>query len=359
MTTSPKIACFVSPHGFGHAARASAVMAALQRRYPALRFEIFTTVPRWFFAESLARPFGYHTQLTDIGLVQKNSLEEDLPETVHRLNQFLPFELEFIDALARQIQWLGCRLVICDIAPMGIAAAKKAGLPEVLIENFTWDWIYEGYTAYSRPLTPHINYLQEIFSLADYHIQTEPVCCPEPVDLRTAPVSRTIRDSRARVRQQLGIPDEAKMVVLTMGGIDWDYTFLRRLEPLNGIYIVTAGHTPQVESRGPVIFLSRSSTFFHPDLVNAADALIGKLGYSTLAEVYRAGVPYGYLEWPQFRESAVMADYVQTKMRGLPIETAHFQNGNWLSKLPELLALPRLERNEINGAAQIAEFIRV
>jgi hypothetical protein len=38
----PRYAVFVSPHGYGHAARASGVMEALNRHNGA-RFEIFTT----------------------------------------------------------------------------------------------------------------------------------------------------------------------------------------------------------------------------------------------------------------------------------------------------------------------------
>lgn len=58
MTMSTRcIAYFVSPHGFGHAARSCAIMSALQAREPGIGLEIFTTVPRWFFAESLAAAF--------------------------------------------------------------------------------------------------------------------------------------------------------------------------------------------------------------------------------------------------------------------------------------------------------------
>ena len=85
------IACFVSPHGFGHAARACAVIEALSRSRPAFRFHIFTTVPRWFFAESLSGCFEYHLCCTDIGLVQVSPLEEDL-EAGHVRDFLIPLE---------------------------------------------------------------------------------------------------------------------------------------------------------------------------------------------------------------------------------------------------------------------------
>ncbi|NIO06707.1 MAG: hypothetical protein GTO40_01480, partial [Deltaproteobacteria bacterium] len=96
-----RIAYFITPHGYGHAARASAVMAAIQQRTPKVRFEIFTQVPRWFFQDSLSEPFGYHPLLTDIGLAQKTALSEDIPETLNRLDDLLPFDAPLIQDLAR------------------------------------------------------------------------------------------------------------------------------------------------------------------------------------------------------------------------------------------------------------------
>ena len=61
------VAYFVSAHGFGHAARASAVMAALRRRSPDVALHVFTTVPRWFFDDSLRGVFTYHPLRTDVG----------------------------------------------------------------------------------------------------------------------------------------------------------------------------------------------------------------------------------------------------------------------------------------------------
>ena len=122
-SASYRIAYFISPHGYGHAARASAVMQALHELDSKIRFEIFTKVPRWFFEQSLVGAFGYHSLLTDIGLAQKTPLLEDLPETIRRLEKLLPFEASHMAELAHLLHRLECQLVICDIAAMGIAVA--------------------------------------------------------------------------------------------------------------------------------------------------------------------------------------------------------------------------------------------
>jgi hypothetical protein len=354
-----RIAYFISPHGYGHAARASAVMMALQARDPDLHIDIFTQVPDWFFEESLAGSFSYHPVLTDIGLVQVNSLVEDMPATLARLAGFLPFDQVLVKGLAAQLNQLqpACRLVICDIAPLGIAVARAAGLPALLVENFTWDWIYQGYESYQAQLNPYIDYLHQQFESADYHIQTEPVSAPKPVDLTAKPVSRKIRMAAGQVRQKLGLPEAARFVLLSMGGVAWDYSFLEGLEARPDLYFVTADSSRHLAGPENLILLQRDSGLFHPDLVNACDAIIGKVGYSTLAEAYQAGVPFGYIARPAFRESPVLVDYIEAQMPARPLLEADLYNGRWLDQLPELLALPRVQRHHTNGADQIADFV--
>ncbi|HXT19713.1 MAG TPA: hypothetical protein VN923_03090, partial [Thermoanaerobaculia bacterium] len=103
-----RIACFVTPHGFGHAARACAVIEALglgniEPGLP-LEVELFTTVPEWFFAASLRGPFGYHPVRTDVGLAQRDAMDEDLTATVRELDAFRPWPPALVDGLAATVR---------------------------------------------------------------------------------------------------------------------------------------------------------------------------------------------------------------------------------------------------------------
>jgi hypothetical protein len=358
MTQALPVAVFVSPHGYGHAARACAVMEALAATLPDVRFDVFTLVPEWFFADSVTCPFSYHPLLTDVGLVQTTPLVEDPDETLRRLDEFLPFTEGQLKGLARLLRGLGCRLVLCDISPLGLAVARRAGIPSALIENFTWDWIYEPY-AESRPaFARHIALLGQLFEGETLHIQADPVCRPDPRFGRVPPMSRTPRASGAEVRRHLGVPADAPVVLLTMGGVPWQPAYLRRLEDHDDVIFVVPGGSERPERRGSLVSLPHRSGFFHPDLVHASDAVVGKLGYSTLAEVFAAGVPFGYVGRPTFRESAALASFTAAHMPGLALAPAEISGEGWLERLPDLLALPRAGGGRRNGAAVAAAAIQ-
>lgn len=354
-----RIACFISPHGYGHAARSCAILEAIQERDSSIQLDIFTRVPKWFFEESLPGAFTYHDLLTDIGLVQDTPLHENLSETLARLDQFIPFEKRLLTGLAKQLAHLQCRLVICDISPLGIAAAREAGIPSILVENFTWDWIYEPYAEADGRFKKHIRFLHEIFTQADFHIQTLPVCREsDNADLKTSPVSRKPKHSASQVRKELGIPEHAKTVLITMGGIENDFQTHKWqvLLPEEVFFIIPGGHSA-CRRVGNFVLLPHHSQFFHPDLVSASDLVIGKAGYSTLAETYLAGLPFGYFSRPTFREAQILEDFIQKEMSGIRIHESDFRSGDIAPLLSELLALPRIQRSGCNGSDQAAVFI--
>lgn len=354
-----RLAVFISPHGFGHAARACAILAALRAGEPDLGLEIFTRVPAEFFAASLGPgAFTYHALDCDVGLAQTSALEADLALTAQRLEAFLPFDRAQVAGLAQTLQTAGCALVLCDIAPLGIAVARAAGLPAVLVENFTWDLIYRGYLAAEPRLAAPSAYLAEIFALADYLIQTEPVSVPRAAHLVTPPIGRRPRLPAAAVRARLQAPAGKPLVLITMGGVPQAHLFMDRLADWPDVFFVAPGGGAAMVRRDNVVLLPHFSGFYHPDLINAADGVVGKAGYSTLAEVYQAGVPFGYVRRAHFCETESLVAYIQARLPGLEIQPDEFVSGAWLAQLPRLLALPRLASPGPNGAELAARFLR-
>jgi hypothetical protein len=353
---SRRIAWFISPHGFGHAARSCAVMAALLDIEPHVEFDIYTSVPDWFFNETLGDKYRYHRLVTDIGLAQHGPFETDLPATITLLSEFIPFRPALLETLSAELHASGATQVVCDISPLGIAAAHKAGIPNVLIENFTWDWIYSAYLEVEPGLASSIQYLAEIFELAGERIQTAPECLPLP---QTGPVlppaSRKPRTPREETRRSLGIGADEALILVSSGGIPMPANVLEALEEPGEINLIMPVDIPEAKRRGRLIFLPHHSPYYHPDLIAACDGVVGKAGYSTVAEVLAAGRPFGYLARADFPETPCLVEFIHQNIPGFEIPLPDFESGAWVARLPALLALAPSAKPAENGARRIAE----
>jgi hypothetical protein len=357
MAQPVRIAWFITPHGFGHATRAAAVMAALHGLHPDVRFELFSTCPDWIFRDSMQAPFRYHRVQPDVGLVQATPLQADLAATLAALDRLFPLEPALLEKTAALMENSGCSLAVCDIAPLGIAAARLAGIPSVLVENFTWDWVYASLPGSEPRLQPHIDYLRNLYAQADLHIQTEPLCQPAGPAARVGPIARLPRTERRVVRDRLHVDDSIPVVMISMGGVQDRFEFLGKISEKLDVHMLVPGADFRASPHPNIILLPAHSDFFHPDLITAADVLIAKAGYSTVAEAYFAGIPYGCVVRRRYAESRVLEAFIKAHLPSCSISPEDYRNGRWIGQLPDLLAMPRSKPAMANGAADAARMI--
>ena len=359
MPETARIACFVTPHGFGHAARAAALLAALAERRPGLEIEIWSSVPPWFFEESLGFPFHYRELSCDVGPTQKSPVEEDLPATVAALERFWSAGAEEARTrrVAEALVAASVRLVICDIAPFGLVAAREAGIPSVLFENFTWDWIYAPLVESHPRFAPWVSFLHDRFALADLRLQLEPVCAPRPGAICLPPVARTLRHTAGEVRERLAVQPGQALVLVSLGGIEHRLEGSTSLVAADLATIVVLGASDREIRNSNVRLLPHHSPVYHPDLIAAADLVVGKLGYSTVAEVVSAGTRMLFVPRPAFRESAVLEAYVRSRLPAEAISMAELESGRWVERIPELLARERPAERPVTGAEDAAAIV--
>jgi len=348
-----KIACFISPHGFGHATRTIAVLEALKRLHLDCHAHLFTTVPETLFAASLA-DFTYHVEPVDIGLVQSSALTVDIPATCAQLDRLLPYSADRLAELGDRCA--GCSIILCDIAPLGIAVGRLTGITTVLLENFTWDWIYQPYCQKYPELQRHARFLGNLFQRADYRIQTEPLCREARRDVVCGPIFRRLRMASDKIRAVLNVGDRS-LILITLGGIPQQLPELRRVEEQSDLFFVIAGqpHTEQVAEN--CLLLQRDTDLSHPDLIGAADLVVCKAGYSTIAECCLAGARVLVIGRDDYPESQPLQRYVQRVLAGVPITAELYERGGWLPLARELLSRQKPAPATENGADRVAAFL--
>ena len=353
-----RIAWFVTPHGFGHAARSAAIVEELGRRLPQVEVELWTSVPEWFFAESLTVACRRRELACDVGLIQRSPVEEDLPASLAALARFWSAaDGGRIAEIAAAVAASGAACVVADIAPFGLAVARAAGLPSALVENFTWDWIYEPLAAMEPQFSAWVERLAAYSARPDLRLQLEPCCLPVPGGEPVPPVARAPRRRREEVVARLALPPGDAVVLVSLGGVEHRLANLAPLSGFRGATFVLPGASREERWEGNLRLLPHHSPIHHPDLVAAADVVVGKLGYSTVAETVAAGGRMLYVPRPGFRESAVLERYVGEHLPAQAMAAAELESGSWVERLPELVARPRPAPLASSGAAVAAGLI--
>ena len=355
------VACFATSHGFGHATRAVAVLQAIARINPGLKVNVFSTLPEWFWTENLSPkiPYRAHRLETDVGLVQKNPFEHDLAQTVSRLGSFLAFEDEDLENARNILRKSKTDLILCDVSPLGLALGKELGIPSVLVENFTWDWIYGAYLEADTRFGPYIEQLRGLFRSADLRIQTEPLCERMQEHPLVPPVFREFEQSPERILERLDLPAGSRYLLVTTGGIPHEYSFLEQLKKRKDVHFLVTGSFSQLEREENLTLLPHRSGFHFPDLVRGSCGVVGKVGYGTVAETWGAWVPLFAVYRDNFRESGRIRTFVEKNLPQLEATETDFLNGSWIERIDELLALSSVGGEErTNGAKEVAKLIQ-
>lgn len=335
------LAFYISGHGFGHASRSIEVINALVDRRPDVRVVIRSQVAPWLVTRTVRPGVALEPAPCDTGVVQIDSLHLDETATLEQARAFMS---RFDDRVATETAWLrqiGASLVVADLPPLGIAAARATGLPGVALGNFTWDWIYSGYAG-SAELVDQIG---EIYRQTTVALRLPMwggfATMPNVVDLPFV-ARRSVRDPR-EVRHTLGLPRDAKVVLVSFGGYGLAGLAGAALRQMDGYRILLPGDLDEAAMY--------AGGLRYEDLVAAVDVVVTKPGYGIISECLANHTALLYTSRGHFLEYDVLVAAVPRFLRAAFIAHADLFSGEWRPHLDALLAQPEpAERPATNGA---------
>ncbi len=362
MKRSFRIGYFVSPHGLGHASRATAVIHALHLLDPSIEFSIYGLTPSWFWKLNLPSTCKYkeYESITDVGLIQKGPFEHDLRRTNEELRNLLDFSANHFSQNLTFLSKEKTDLIIADVSALGVALGNQLKIPTVLVENFTWDWIYEEYFNQIDEFRYHADKMSVIYDKVDLRIQCNPVCKPVHNAVQVNPVYRECKDSIQQTYSKLNLPFEEKFVLLTTGGISLPVESFIGLRCPTKVVIPTK--CKKLEQKNNLIFVPMDWQVHFPDLVNASLCVAGKAGYGTICECLATSTPLIATYRKEFRESSILKDFVQSYLIHEETANSELETGKWMQKI-HTLKKPTGKLPLANGAKQavkeISSFIQL
>lgn len=291
---------YITGHGYGHAVRSHQVIRALASSRPGLRFYVRTTAPEWLFRNP-PTPVHHSRQAIDAGIIQRDSLHMDLPETLAACRKIYHGCEKIIEREQTFIRSNNIGLIIGDTPPLCFEIAARAGISSISITNFTWDIIYSAYIDAYPGFRPLVDRMTEFYKQA-----TLALTLPYPCDTSMFPCRQAIpwiaRESsltKAQARSEFELPENATIVLLSFGGLGLDRLPLAKLNGQRDFFFVTTGERRKLNGNTLVLPEAQSR---YEDLVRAVDAIVTKPGYGIVADVLAHHLPILYTDRGEFSE---------------------------------------------------------
>jgi L-arabinokinase len=337
---------YISGHGFGHASRSIELIGTLAARRPDLHVVIRTRAHPWFFDDIRGPRVEVQALDTDTGVVQIDSLRLDEDETARRAAVFYADFDRRTETEANYLRELGASLVIADIPPLAIAAARRAGLPSIAVGNFTWDWIYAYYPRFERIAPGVITTIARAYAMADLALRLPVHGGFDSMAAVTADIPfiarRSDRDP-ADTRRLLGVDGRGPIVLSSFGGYGLALPYDRIAQ--SGLTVLAP------EQHSP-------AGLKYEDLVAAADVVVSKPGYGIVSECAANGTALLYTSRGPFAEYDIMLAEMPRLLRCRYLAQQDLVAGRWREAIEALLAQPLpAERPRVDGAAVAADMI--
>lgn len=350
------VAYYITAHGYGHAVRSREVIRALKSACPEITVHVRSATPEWFF-DRPGFPIVYHCGAVDVGFLQKDGLEMDVPAT---LNACAAFHERIPRLLEEEIGFLHnerIRLIIGDIPPLCFEVAARASLPSVAITNFTWDWIYRSYVAAHESFAPVIEAMNGFYRKATLALSL-PFSCDMAVFRERVEIPLITRVSaldKNEARKHFGVPSTATIVLISFGGFGLERLSGDKLEHLKDFFFVSTGTAPK---KGKNFLLLPEALPDYVDLVRAADAVVTKPGYGIMADAIAHQTPVLYTSRGQFPEYPYLVRALTEWATSEFIPQEELVRGNMGAYLKTLLdKQPNWPEVPLNGAEAAAEKI--
>ncbi|PQM34291.1 hypothetical protein Pyn_29605 [Prunus yedoensis var. nudiflora] len=270
-------AYYVTGHGFGHATRVVEVVRHLI--LAGHDVHVVTGAPDFVFTSEIESPRLFIRKvLLDCGAVQADALTVDRLASLAKYSETAVVPRASI--LKTEVEWLNsikADLVVSDVVPVACRAAADAGIRSVCVTNFSWDFIYAEYV-----MAAGSNHRSIVWQIAEDYSHCEflirlPGYCPMPAfrDVVDVPlVVRRVRRSRKEVRQELGIEDDVKLVILNFGGQPAGWKLKEEFLPPGWLCLVCGGSDTQ---ELPPNFIKLAKDAYTPDFMAASDCMLAHI----------------------------------------------------------------------------------
>jgi L-arabinokinase len=351
------IAYYITAHGYGHGTRSGDVLRALHRLAPEQPVIVTTDLPHDFMNSRLAGcdNITFRKGAFDVGLVQKDSIQSDLFQTLENLEELYSREEKLIVQEQNFFRENGIGLVVADIPAIPLAAAQRSNLHNIAIGNFSWDWIYEAYAKTDLHWEFFVEKFRAVYEQTELLLRL-PFAPPmeqfpnrKEVPLLASP--GTAR--REKLAALSGANPDKSWVLISFTSLDMSFQALEKIRT-NTAYEFFC--VQPLEFPGSCIHSISHNAVAFADILASCDVVISKPGFGLVSECIVNNKPLIYSDRGDFSEYPYLVEGIEKYLRNVHIPAADLYAGEFFQCLEKIQSAP--EPNGFirrSGAEMIAE----
>ncbi|AKI96630.1 hypothetical protein [Kosmotoga pacifica] len=309
-TLKVKVAWYVTGHGFGHATRIIALARKILEEDSNIEILFLSQKKQLnFIIKSLSnfkdRVFG-KVNILDIGLHLKSFDEPDIEKMKANLSYYLAHINEVTTNEVTILKEFETQFIVSDCVPHAFVVANTLGIRSLLLTNFTWVKMYEGI------LRKEQTQLRQMYSLADYFIQLMPF--QEKIDLspytKRGFYCRDFNEEKALEIRKYLLKNYDNIVYFGMGmSVEYSNDFKKFFDKNGKTAFIVPSSFPKISNNCYPIPINETES---QNFVMAADYVITKAGWSTVAESLIAGKAMVVLDRKNIPEDITTVEYLKT-----------------------------------------------
>jgi len=347
------IAVYISGHGFGHLAQMAPVLNRLHQIRPDITFLLRCALPKDEMHSRLHFPFELEASPVDVGVIQKNAVEEDRHASIMLMRAWIKQMEAHIQRECDLMRAFQPCLIISDISPLAFPTAKALGIPGIGLATLDWHSIYAHWLDADDEI---ITTLAEAYGQCDL-LLTPPMSMHMPVfpTQQQIPLIATAANSITNPVTA----DARKKALVLFGGCGNPPYEMQALEEMHAwqFLIPDVDHHVAADLPDNVQPIRFSADLRPVDMMPHVDVVLCKPGYGVLSECWVTATPIAWVERPDFPEFPMLKEWLERSFPACGISRSDFQSGQWQPALDTALIHSSPFPDHEDGAIEAVDII--
>ncbi|MDV7104629.1 hypothetical protein R3X26_09505 [Vibrio sp. TH_r3] len=354
--------CFsITAHGFGHGAISCSVINQVIKEWPDCKITVLSKLPVSYLNNRIRSDFTHISIGHDFGMLMDSPIKVNEQESRRKYSQLLKDWDRAVASEKRCLATINPDLLISNISPISLEAAKLLGIKTASVAPFDWAQIYRAYCLDDTDVTSHRIYKK----MCDVYACVDHIFKPTPhvpnINHHEINIGSIASQPEQPSSELFAAPPfyEHRSILFALGGFAMPIT-LSQLPQISGWQWLVDQKVPI--SRTDLHHLE-DLPFSFLQLLASSDVIITKPGYGSYCEIAALAkykkVRVLSLTRPDWPETPYLNAFLRQHVPFLEIELSHLEGNKLAQRIFELSQLPYPETLPYeDGAEDLVNYLK-